>query len=305
MSEKITLNAAFEEFIFSKNLQGCAEKTINCYRQVITPFIDFIGPDIDLFSVTRDIYNDYIFILCKRKYSRTTLSSYVRQIKVFLRWLESEYSFDLSTDKLRVPKAYKKIVHIYSDDELQLIFNTIHCESEWLTARNCAMVALMLDSGLRQNEVCMLRTEDIYWQSGTLKVLGKGDKERIVPFGSLSKKYMLRYRKLCPYWDLLSQDNFFIGRRGEVVTTDLVKRFMYRLSSKLPFAFSSHRLRHNFATNYCLDQYEKYGQVDLYRLMILMGHEDIETTRIYLHHANQIIASVTAISHLDKVLKLD
>ena len=299
------LDAAFNNFIFAKQLQGCSEKTLNCYRQVIYPLVSFIGTDFILEELTREKYNEYISVLVSRKYSRTTLASYVRQIKVFLRWLESEYNLDLSTDKLRVPKAYKKVVHIYSDDELQLIFDTIHAESDWITARNRALVALMLDSGLRQNEVCTLRSEDIYWQSGTLKVLGKGSKERVVPFGNLSRKYMLRYRQLCPYWEFLSLEYFFVGRRGEVLTADLVKRFVYRLSSKLPFELSSHRLRHNFATNYCLDQYEKYGQVDLYRLMILMGHEDIETTRVYLHHANQIIASITAISHLDKVLKLD
>ena len=296
----MVLDAAFNNFIFAKQLQGCSEKTLNCYRQVIYPLVSFVGSDVFLEELTREKYNEYISVLVSRKYSRTTLASHVRQIKVFLRWLESEYDLDLSTDKLRVPKAYKKVVHIYSDDELQLIFDTIHAESDWITARNRALVALMLDSGLRQNEVCTLRSEDISWQNGTLKVVGKGSKERVVPFGNLSRKFMLRYRQLCPYWEFL-----FVGRRAEIRSADSVKHFVYRLSSKLPFEFSSHRLRHNFATNYCLDQYKEHGQVDLYRLMILMGHEDIETTRVYLHHANQIIASITAISHLDKVLKLD
>lgn len=301
----MTLDAAFNNFIFAKQLQGCSEKTLNCYRQVIYPLVSFVGSDVLLEELNREKYNEYISVLVSRKYSRTTLSSYVRQIKVFLRWLESEYNLELSTDKLKVPKAYKKVVYIYSDDELRLIFNSIQAESEWIVARNRALVALMLDSGLRQNEVCTLRSEDIFWQNGTLKVMGKGFKERVVPFGNLSRKFMLQYRQLCPYWEALSLECFFVGRRGEKLSPDSVKHFIYRLSGILPFEFSSHRLRHNFATNYCLDQYKEHGQVDLYRLMILMGHEDIETTRVYLHHANQIIASITAISHLDKVLNLD
>lgn len=297
----MNLNAAFDNFILSKRLQGCSEKTLKCYAQVVHPLVVFLGVDSEVSDLTRSRYNDYIAILVSKNHSRSTLSSYVRQLKVFLRWLESEYGLDLETSKLKVPRAYKKMVHIYTDQEIETIFFTISAENEWLTARNCAMVALMLDSGLRQQEVSTLQSADISWQRCTLKVTGKGNKERVVPFGRFSKHYMLKYRKLCPY----SEDYFFVGRRGGIVTCDAVKHFMYKLSSKLPFEFSSHRLRHNFATNYCLNQYEKYGQVDLYRLMILMGHEDIETTRLYLHHANQIIASITAISHLDKVLKLD
>ena len=75
-----------------------------------------------------------------------------------------------------------------------------------------------------------------------------------------------------------------------------------KISKKLPFEFSSHKLRHNFGTNYCLDQYDKYGQIDIYKLMVIMGHEDIKTTRKYLHIANSIIVARSNISHLDKIL---
>lgn len=297
----MTLNTAFDNFIFSKRLQGCSEKTLKCYVQVVHPLVRYLGSDVEISEVNRAGYNEYVSILVSKKYSRSTLASYIRQLKVFLRWLENEYGLDLESGKLKVPRAFKKVVHIYSDQEIKVIFNSISAESEWLTARNCAMVALMLDSGLRQQEVCTLQSADISWKNCTLKVTGKGNKERIVPFGQFSKRFMMEYRQLCPY----SEKYFFVSRRGDAVTTDSVKHFIHKLSRKLPFEFSSHRLRHNFATNYCLNQYEKYGHIDLYRLMILMGHEDIETTRLYLHHANQIIASITAISHLDKVLKLD
>lgn len=256
----MTLAEAFDKFIFAKQLQGCSAKTVVCYRQVIYPLIEYAGADAELQSFSRDTYNSYIATLTSGNYSRATLSSYVRQLKVFLRWLEDEYTINLGTSKLKVPKANRKMVHIYTDDEIRLIFDSITAETEWLQLRNCAMVALMLDSGLRQNEVCTLRSADISWQRGILKVLGKGSKERVVPFGHLSGYYMTEYLKLCPY----SEDYFFVGRRGDEVTGDSVKHFMYKLSKKLPFMFSSHRLRHNFATNYCLNQYKQYSQVDLY-----------------------------------------
>ena len=76
----------------------------------------------------------------------------------------------------------------------------------------------------------------------------------------------------------------------------------WNVQKKLPFEFSSHKLRHNFATNYLLDQYERFGQMDIYQLMAIMGHEDISTTRRYLHEANGILAVRGCISHLDKVM---
>ena len=296
----MTLEKAFDNFIFSKKLQGCSEKTIICYKEVIIPFIQFIGCDLDLEDLTREKYNSYLYELTLRKYSKATLSTYVRQIKVFLNWIEDEYGLRLSVHKIKVPRTHRRLVHIYTDEELRMIFENINASPEWIRLRNCSMVALMLDSGLRQNEVATLKADDIYWDNGTLKVLGKGDKERIVPFGNFSRKFMQQYLKMCPY----QMEYFFVGRRGVPVSTDSVKHFVFKLSQKLPFEFSSHRLRHNFATNYCVDQYEKYGHIDVYRLMILMGHEDVETTRIYLHHANQIIASISSVSHLDKALKL-
>ncbi len=67
--------------------------------------------------------------------------------------------------------------------------------------------------------------------------------------------------------------------------------------------FSSHKLRHNFATNYCIDHYEESGQADVYKLMHLMGHGNIKTTEIYLHFALDILSASSHFSHLDKLLK--
>ena len=121
----MTLCAAFENFLLSKRLQCCSEKTIKCYEQVVHPFVVFVGSDADVSDVSRVLYNEYIALLVSKKLSRTTLASYVRQLKVFLRWIECEFGLDLETSRLKVPRAYKKVVHIYSDDEIALIFDSI------------------------------------------------------------------------------------------------------------------------------------------------------------------------------------
>lgn len=295
----MTLETAFEKFIFSRHLNGLSEKSIKCYTTFILPFVDDIGIELNIHSLTRDMVDHYISSLFNRKISRATLATYVRHIKVFLRWVEDNLNIDIMAKTIRIPRTPKKMLRIYNDDEIIAIFNSIYAENKWLTSRNRAIIALMLDSGLRQNEVCTLKKKDVLFHDSMVKVLGKGNKERIVPIGALTSYYLQVYLKQCQF----ESKNVFVNRRGEALTCDAVKHMMYKLSETLPFEFSSHKLRHNFATNYCLDQYERNGQIDIYKLMVLLGHEDIDTTRRYLHLANQIIASRANISHIDRILQ--
>ena len=291
------LQQIFENFKSAKRLAGLAEKSLYNYDLFIRPFVNFIGPQTHESDLTQDHVNDYISLLYDKSISRASLATYIRNLKVFLRWIEKMYGLSFSAREIIVPRTPKKLLRIYSDDEVALIFKTIKAESPWITARNMAIVAVMLDSGLRQKEVCTVNRRDMSLTGRMVKVCGKGNKDRIVPLGALSAHYIQDYLNLCPY----ESSRVFVSRTGKDLTCDAVKHMMFSIQRKLPFEFSSHKLRHNFATNYCIDQYEQTGQIDVYKLMLLMGHEDIETTRIYLHHANQIIVSKMNISHLDKV----
>lgn len=294
----MTVQQAFENFIRSRKLSGCTEKTIECYKSFCKPFIAFVGADSDISSLNHHLYNAYIETLYERPIAQSTRATYVRHFKAFVRWVGDDYDLDLEYKKIKTIKTPKKIVHIYSLEEIQLIFSSIDIETEWIRIRNQCIIALMLDSGLRRSEVCAIQRVDIDNYTNTLKIHGKGNKERLVPIGKFSQNLMQHYEALCPH----HQTSFFVNIHGDPLTNNAVKQFMSKLGRKLPFEFSAHKLRHNFATNYCIDHLEKNGQVDIYALMILMGHEDVNTTERYLHFARQIIASRNTISHLDKLL---
>ncbi len=291
------MTECFENFILSRRLADLSPKTLSDYRQFIIPFVGFVGKETPLSDLTQNNINAYIKVLLDKPLSKSTRVTYIRNIKIFLKWLQSEYTVAYDYRKIKVPKSAKKNVKIYTPDELENIFTHIHAESDWLTARNKCIIALMYDSGLRQSEVCLLERSRISYSDNTMVVHGKGNKERTVPLGSLAKYFMQQYLSLCPYTSKM----VFVNRRGAPLTCNAVKLLVSKLSSELPFEFSSHKLRHNFATNYCIDQYEERGQVDIYRLMILLGHEDIETTKRYLHHATEIVGAKNCISHLDKI----
>lgn len=293
----MNINTVLDLFLASCRLRGLADRTIDCYYEFVNKFIKQY-PNLKIENLNMNIIADYIEYLYGTGVSRSSIATYLRHLKVFIRWLEDEEYILKFSDKIRIPKTPKKIVRIYSDDEIRQIFANINFSVDWLRLRNSAIVALMIDSGLRQNEVCQVGLDDLQLRDSFIKVHGKGNKERIVPVGKLSLHYIMSYLKLRPY----NNDKLFVTVTGSDLTRNSVKLMIRKLSKVLPFEFSSHKLRHNFATNYCLDQYEKHGHIDIYKLMVLLGHEDIKTTRRYLHMANQLIASKNNISHIDKVM---
>lgn len=294
-----TLSEALEQFLFNKRIQGLTDKTLLCYREFIISFIAYSG-DMPVFSLTSEVYKDYILSLFKRRISKATIATYVRHVKIFLVWLQGQYGLAIGAEKIKVPKSPKKNPYIYDDNEIKQIFDLAGSSGDWFSCRNCAMIALMLDSGLRQNETCTIKVKDLDMLNRILKVFGKGEKERFVPLGNLSIKLLQRYFSCCPY----SGEYVFYTKDGKRMTGNAVKLFMSRLSAQLPFEFSSHKLRHNFATNFLVDSYNERGHMDIYALLTILGHEDIHTTERYLHVANQMIYSKSHISHIDKIENL-
>lgn len=294
----MTIANALDDFLLQKRLAGLESGSIKNYYATLSLVLEYLGNDLALEDVTYDKITHYILDLYKRPLSKATYASYIRNLRIFLRWVYTEYTLPFNPDKIKIPKSPKKNVHIYTDSEIKYIFSLVATSVPWITARNQAIIALMLDSGLRQCEITSLLNSSIDRERYVMKITGKGSKDRIVPLGKMSLLFIDRYLEICPFKD---SDFVFVDRRGRQLSTNAIRLFVYRLERQLPFQFSSHKLRHNFATNYCIDHVEKTGKSDVYDLSILMGHESIETTKKYEHFAHEIIAATNNISHLDCV----
>ena len=154
----------------------------------------------------------------------------------------------------------------------------------------------MLDSGLRQCEIVSLLHRDISFSGNRLLVHGKGDKDRCCLLGNVSACYLQKYLNLCPY---SGKEYVFCSLDGSQITGNAIRLFISRLAASLPFDLSSHKLRHNFATNYVIQKSEAGQQVDAYTLKLLMGHESISTTEGYIHCAMESLAVKSSVSYLD------
>lgn len=295
----MTVEIAFENFIHSRHLKGLSDKTLESYRLLTARFIEFIGLDTAMESIDQDRIEQFIESLYNHSLSMASIGSYIRNTRIFLKWYERKNEVQYKASEIAIPRTPKKLVRLYTAEEIALIFKSVHTCADWLDARNRAMIALMLDSGIRQGEVCALEVKNVFFDSGRMKVCGKGNKERFVPMGQFSMRALKKYLDMRPF----ESERVFVSYYGDNLTCNAVKSMTGDLQKELPFEFSSHKLRHNFATNYLINQYEMCGHMDIYQLMAIMGHEDTLTTQRYLHEAKNIIASRQCISHLDKVLQ--
>lgn len=294
----MTFEMVIDDYIAYHKMQCHTEKTITHYVSVLNGLQEVIKLD-DYCTFTYQDFLKYQKALNNRNLSPATIGNYLRHIKAFVHWLE-EYDYLQEKSwhkKIKPPRYSKKNVKIYTDDEIDLIFSNASASIPFLTVRNKLIICLMLDSGLRRNEVCLIKHEDINFLNCMLNVHGKGRKDRLVPIGTLTMKYLREYLDMCP----CKSEYLLVSKNGERLTNNAVKLFMSKMQAKLGFEFSSHKLRHNFATNYIIDHYDKYGYFDGYTLMVLLGHEEISTTERYVHYGKQVIASRERCSHLDKV----
>ena len=137
----MTLQQTLDDFMFSRKIQGCTEKSLECYHSFCMPFVNYLGENMDISLINKNIVNKYIETLFNRQLARATISTYIRHIKIFLCWIESEYEVNIQTDRIKVPKMPKKVLHIYNSDEIRLIFQSVTADEDWIVARNKCIIA--------------------------------------------------------------------------------------------------------------------------------------------------------------------
>lgn len=295
----MTINQAFQKYIFTKQAKGLSYQTINDYVFATKAFRQKFGSREISSLCIEDIMVYFINMNRTGKLSQTTCNTYQRNIKLFLRWAHvnaSEMGFDPS--KLEVIPREKKSVNLLSNDAIKALFDSVESKTEWLTIRNKAIIFIMLDSGLRQGEVAGLRMDNINLDMGTALVTGKGKKQRIVPIKTVVSGLIKAYLYKRPF----DSEYVFIGRYGEPITGNAIRKMVERIKRKTGINISSHALRHNFATNYCVDSIKRNGTANIAALSALMGHSDTVTTERYQHIALDHLASETYISHVDNII---
>jgi len=215
--------------------------------------------------------------------SAATQSRVLSGIKSFFRYLllEEVISKD-PTELLDAPKQKRSLPHVLSIKEIDDLFAAIdHSTPEG--QRNRAMLETMYSCGLRVSELIGLRLTNLYLDVGFIKVIGKGDKERLVPIGDTATRQIQLYkdhiRSTLPKIKKGSEDIVFLNRRGAALSRVMVFLILKELGARIGLKqnIHPHTLRHSFATHLV------EGGADLRAVQEMMGHKSITTTEIYTH----------------------
>ncbi|MGN0542412.1 MAG: tyrosine-type recombinase/integrase [Acutalibacteraceae bacterium] len=294
----MTLQNAIDEFLIEQQIRGNSEKTVLYYSRCLGFFSNYNGFFArSVGSISLSDCKAYLLYLKTKNITTTTIQTYIRALRSFLSWCYSEGYIDTNIpEHFKLPKAKRKTIDVLTDEEIQRLFSCLNGR-DFHSVRNYCIVALMLDSGLRLNEVVTLNRDKIHIVEGYIIVNGKGNKERIVPLGMNSKKALLRYISIIPNSEL--QTPLFLKDTLTPIKQSTVKQLFRRLKSVACIPrLRPHLLRHSFATRYL----ENGG--DIYSLQLILGHTSLEMVKKYVH----LTSSKTTInfgnySPLDKVLK--
>ncbi|SNS03045.1 integrase/recombinase XerC/integrase/recombinase XerD [Anaerovirgula multivorans] len=304
----ITLDKAIELFNIEQQLKGNSKITIMNYNRMLRYFMDFIGNVLVIDIEISDIKAYQIFLSSKqvdnhfnnnieKQISKKTIQTYIKHVRVFMNWLYAEsYIQEDIGSKIKLPKAPNKVIEILSEDEISILYKAINDNTEF-GLRNKCMISLMLDSGLRRDEVLTLGIDNVHFTQNVIKVKGKGEKDRIVPMGLYTKKllfkYLNGYRPMPDYPTNL----IFMSQEKTPVSKDVVKMLFARLKKKTGIKrLGPHLFRHTFATRYLMNGGDSFG------LQMILGHSTLEMTRRYSHLASAYtVNNFRSLSTLDKL----
>ncbi len=278
------LEVNLESFLDYLSIErGLAQNTIISYRYDLIKYISFLKKKkINSFNQTNKVLiNNYFVYLRGKDLEINSISRNLVAVKMFYRFLLMEGLIKEDTTSLiEFPRVSKKLPHVLSLREINLLLDKANFTGK-LGLRDQAVLELFYATGLRVSELIYLKINDLNMENRMLKCMGKGSKERIIPFGNKAYQYLSLYLdkvrlKLVKNPD---EDTLFLNSRGERLSRQgvfyLVK--LYAQKARIEKKVTPHTLRHTLATHLL------ENGADLRSVQEMLGHSDISTTQIYTH----------------------
>lgn len=285
-----------EEFItFLEVERNASPRTLRIYRDALRNFQAQTGiPSWRQCGAQH--FRDYLFELMKRKQARSYIRLQFSGLRSFYRFLVARNR--LTKDPVReiqLPKAEKKLPLVLTQTQIaELLAAPLQVKKPksapvWMPQRDAAIMELFYSSGLRLAELASLDVNDLDIYTESVRVLGKGRKERVCPIGAPALEAVSRYRAVA---NVHSGPLFLNKGRRRISPRSIwliLKRYLRHTS--IPIALSPHKLRHSFATH-LLD-----NGADLRSVQALLGHASLSTTQIYTHVTTERLKKAYAEAH--------
>lgn len=245
-------------------------------------FMDLENKSVSPFKVSSKHLQGFLAFINELGMSAHSQARILSGIKAFYKYLIFEELVDKDpTLLIEGPKLGRKLPDTLSYSEIEQLLEAIDMSSPE-GARNRAMLEVLYSSGLRVTELVDLRVNNVYFDVGFLRVIGKGNKERLVPVGKDALKFLKSYKEEVRVHISIQkgfESYMFLNRRGKKLSRVMIFTIIKQLAEKIGLrkVISPHTFRHSFATHLI------EGGADLRAVQEMLGHESITTTEIYTH----------------------
>lgn len=286
---KKNLNLFLEYLECEKNY---SINTINSYEKDINEFIEFTNKK----NMKNPNYNDireYLSYMYDKKYKSKTIARHISSLKSFYKYMfRNKIINENPLDLISTPKLEQTLPNYINIDDLETLLSVPNNTS--LGIRNSLIMEMLYSTGVRVSELVNIKVKDIDFNNRRILILGKGNKERMVLYGSVCENKLNEYLSNSRV-KLIKGDNeyLFLNKNGTKLSDRGVRLIINNIvkESSLKLDISPHTLRHTFATHLL------NNGADLKTVQELLGHENISTTGIYTHVSNERLRQVYLHSH--------
>lgn len=274
--------------------RGLSKNTIANYTfdlERLCAFLNENAISISPEKITEETIQQFIYAVSKEVNGRSQ-ARIISGLKSFFTYLIFEdYRSDNPMELIESPKIGRKLPDTLSVDEIDNLIAAIDL-STVEGERNRAILETLYSCGLRVTELITLKISDLFFDEGFIKITGKGNKQRFVPVAKSTQKYIELYKNnIRTQLNIVKgfEDTLFLNRRGKQLTRAMIFTIIKTLAVKINLSknISPHTLRHSFATHLL------ENGADLRSIQMMLGHESITTTEIYVHldrkHLTQIL----------------
>ena len=273
--------------------RGLSKNTIDNYSfdmERLCLFLDENAISISPIKISEETVQQFIYSVSKEVNPRSQ-ARIISGLKSFFSYLIFEdYRQDNPMELIETPKTGRKLPDTLSVEEIDALISAIDLSSNE-GERNRAMLETLYGCGLRVSELVSLKISDLFFEEGFIKITGKGNKQRFVPIGNLTKKYIQIYKDtIRTHLNIKKghEDTLFLNRRGNQLSRAMIFTIIKNLAIQINLnkSISPHTLRHSFATHLL------ENGADLRSIQLMLGHESITTTEIYVHLDRRFLAEV-------------
>lgn len=274
-----------------------SEKTKENYERDLFRYLEYLKKmQVNYLTIDKKDIIGFLKYLDKLKYSNKSISRILSALRSFYTFLNDIKLIENNIFKrIRNPKVEKKLPNYLSMVEIEKILDSID-ESSNEGIRNKCIFEIFYSTGIRVSELCNISLNDLNLSEKTIRIIGKGNKERIVYYGRIASLSLEKYLKIRSLFKPQTNEFLFVNRQGNPISRESVEYIIDKIlkTSSVARKISPHTLRHTFATH-LLD-----NGADLKSVQEMLGHQNLNTTEIYTHVSNERLRAAYLKFHPNK-----